>query len=268
MPDETAPPVFSRFQRRVLWHLSQGHTVKGTAVLLATSRTSVVDSLLAIRRKSGCATTTQAVLRAYVWGAIGPLENCGSRASYLRHLDAGEDACPACRAANARWLKQQSEDRPTPQPLGEVHLRIIRSYHCGRSQADLMQMWGVTRSQLHRAVAELYRRLGVAEVPRELRREAALEAAQEQGYLRAEGPVPVAVARGARDTLSQREKEILAAVDGGVPLSVAAPRLGLTAPSLSSRLTEIYRKLDVAHLPRRTKRAAALREARRRGYPV
>lgn len=268
MPSSSARVALSRFQRRVLWHLSQGYTVKRTAEQLHTARTSVIDSLVAVRRKLGAATTAQAVLMAYVQGHIGPGENCGTRASYLRHMDSGEDACPACRVANARWLQQKSEPVPDTRPLKDVHVRIIRAYQCGRSQADLMQMWGVSRGQLHRAVTEMYARLGVGDAPREMRREAALEAAQEQGYLRADAPFPVAPVRGARSTLTAREKEILAAVDGGVPLSVAAPRLGLTAPSLSSRLTEVYRKLDVAHLPRKSKRTAALHEARRRGYPV
>lgn len=266
MTTENEPVYYSRFQRRVLWHLTQGLTVKQTAEAMGVNRTSVIDSLLIIRRKADARTTTQAVLKAYLDGAVGPRADCGTRAAYVRHLDADEDACPACRRANLVWLKSHSEDAPAPRPLTSAQVRIIRAFHCGRSHADLQQQWGVSRGRLYRAVTDMYARLGVTEIPREERRERALEVAQEQGYLTAEAPVRLPPVQGRPQALTAREKETLAAVQGGVPLSRAAAVLGITAPSLASRLTEIYRKLGVSHLPRRSKRAAALRVAAHKGY--
>jgi DNA-binding NarL/FixJ family response regulator len=268
MDSTPTPPAFTRFQRRVLWHLSQGYTVKGTAEQLTTVRQSVVDSLVIIRRKAGAATTTQAVLNAYLMGAYGPRENCGTRAAYLRHLEAEEDACPACRRANAYWLKCQADPPVEVLPLTDAQLKIIRAFHIGRTHTDLIQVWRISRSRLHREIADMYRRLGVTEVSREERREAALQIAMERGLLRPGAPAAQSPVRSARVHLTQREKDILRAVDGGRSLVQAASLLGMGVSSLSSRLTDIYRKLDVSYLPRKQKRAAALREARARGYAV
>lgn len=263
---DAAPPYLSRFQRTVVRHLMQGLTVKETAAEMKTARPCVVDSLVIIRRKLDAATTAQAVLKAYVLGCTGPGIDCGTRHGYVRHLERNEDADPACRYANQLWLKAQDAPQPRVRPLTEAQVRIIRAFHCGRSHADLMQAWGVSRNQLHRAVTDMYDRLGVKDVPREERRERALEAARERGLLRAERPSALPPVRGATVELTAREREILRAVDGSMPLSEAAPVLGMPVTSLSSRLTEIYRKLDVAHLPRKSKRASALRVARARGY--
>jgi DNA-binding CsgD family transcriptional regulator len=263
---DAAPPYLTRFQRTVVWHLSQGLTPQQTATHMKVARCRVVDALVHVRRKLACRTTAQAVLQAYVRGCIGTRLDCGTRASYMRHLDAGQDACPACRWANQVWLKAQA-DFPAPSPpLDEVQLRILRAFHCGRSKTDLLQVWGVSPAVLDRAITALYLNLGVSDAPRTERRERALDIAQERGLLPAEGPGPVAPVRGAVTCLTEREREILSAAADGSSLARVGSRVGLPATSVSSRLTEIYRKLDVAHLPLRQKRSGALRVARERGY--
>lgn len=262
------PPYLTKFQREIVWHLSRGLTVKETAREMDRVMTCVVDSLVIIRKKLDAATTTQAVLRAYVLGCVGPGPDCGTRPGYVKHLNRDEDACPACRLANARWIEKQSAPAPVLRPLTPEQVKIIRAFHCGRSHADLMQIWGVSRARLHRAVTDMYRRLGVKDVPREQRREKALEVAREQGLLHPDGPRILPPARGAVVKLTKRETAILAVVSSGASLGAASAELGISRESLSSRLSEIYRKLDVAYLPRAHKRAAALRVARARGYVV
>lgn len=266
---DAAPPYLTRFQRPVVWHLSQGLTPKQTAAEMKVARCRVVDALVHVRRKLSCRTTVQAVLQAYVLGCVGSRLDCGTRSSYLRHLDAGQDACPACRWANQLWLKAQADPAVSPPPpLDEVQLRVLMAFHCGRSKADLLQVWGVSPAVLDRAITALYRNLGVADAPRTERRERALDIAQERGLLSVDGPGRAAPVRGSTACLTDREEEILRAAADGAPLAVVGVRVGLPATSVSSRLTEIYRKLDIAHLPMRQKRAASVPAARARGYKV
>lgn len=68
-----------------------------------------------------------------------------------------------------------------------------------------------------------------------------------------------------RMPLTPRQAQALAAVADGVTLRVAAAELGITSQHVGSLLNGAYRRLDVAHLPRHEKRAAAVAEARRRG---
>jgi DNA-binding NarL/FixJ family response regulator len=270
MPVE-AIPTLSSYQRRVLWLLSQGNTVKEVAALLHTHPTSVTDSALSFRRKLHVRTNIQAVLRAYQLGLLGVREDCGTRASYLRHLNADEDACPACRTANVAWLFQQSQPAPVvrePQPLHPAQVKLIRALHGGRTHREIQFTWGVGRSRLHRTITDMYARLGVEHVPREQRREAALIAAREQGYIGAVAPVlPPPVIPALNRSLTPLEQATLAAVNGRT-LAEASEELGIPRSSVSSRLHAIYYKLGVSYLPRKDKRQAALEEARNRRYSV
>jgi DNA-binding NarL/FixJ family response regulator len=222
-------------------------------------RASVTDSLTAIRRKLSARTNAQAALLGYLAGAIGLHEDCGTRTAYLRHGDADEDPCPACKAANFRWLKQQSEPRREVQPLTDVQVRILKAFHCGRSHRDLQSLWGVSRSTLHRQVADMYVRLCVDTEPREIRRERALQEAQRLGLLSLQTPPrkPLPPLPPRPGQLTELELKTLRAVDGWT-LTEAAVRLGIPRTSVSSRLHNIYRKLGIMHLPRGEKRAAAL----------
>jgi DNA-binding NarL/FixJ family response regulator len=65
--------------------------------------------------------------------------------------------------------------------------------------------------------------------------------------------------------LTPRQAAVLAAASDGAPLATVAARLGTTRTQIASRLSEAYRALDVAWLPRDERRAAAVRIARRHG---
>jgi transcriptional regulator with XRE-family HTH domain len=66
--------------------------------------------------------------------------------------------------------------------------------------------------------------------------------------------------------LTSGQVRVLRAVSGGEPLSVVASQLGMPADGLGSRLSEIYRRLDVVHVPRGVeRRMAAVDAARKRG---
>lgn len=258
----------STYQRRVLWHLSQGLTVSETARTIGTPRQSVTDSSALARRKLGASTNIQAVLLAYLAGEIGTHLDCGARRSYVRHLGRDEDPCPACKRANTAWIEAQSRPVSPPEPLTEAEVRLLRALHVGRTHLQLQQLWGVSRSVLHRAISELYRKLRVDGEVREIRRERAIAAGLELGYLHRDVP-PAAQVRlppSARP-LTEREQETLRAVNGR-SLTEASAVLGIPSTSVSSRLHLIYTKIGVHHLPRRDKRATALDLARQQGYRV
>lgn len=69
----------------------------------------------------------------------------------------------------------------------------------------------------------------------------------------------------ARMPLTPRQALVLHAAADGAPLAVVAARVGRTRQQVAARLSEAYERLGVAHLIRSEKRAAAVREARRRG---
>lgn len=268
----TDAPLLSIRQRYVLWLMSQGYSTvsAGQQFHPPLKKNVIIDCCLHIRRRLGVRTTAQAVAVGIHTGEIGPYRDCGSRQTYLRHLDNDEDACTACRNANRRWLKEQASPPSPARPLTPVQIKIIRAFDAGRSHRDLQAGWGVSRAKLHRAVADMYIRLGVSQVPRQDRREAALAEARRRGHLRRDATElrPVRTLN-ASDKLTLKQQRILFAVqptpEGAVSLAQAARNIGITRTSLSTRLCEIYRKLDVTHLPRCEKRTAALRIAQERG---
>lgn len=66
--------------------------------------------------------------------------------------------------------------------------------------------------------------------------------------------------------LTPAQAKVLRAVSGGESLSVVAVRLGMPRDGLASRLSEIYRRLEVVHVPRGVeRRMAAVRIARESG---
>lgn len=69
----------------------------------------------------------------------------------------------------------------------------------------------------------------------------------------------------ARQPLTARQAEVLAAAEDGAPLAEVARRIGTSREQVASRLSEAYKRLDVAWLDRDERRAAAIRVARRRG---
>jgi hypothetical protein len=58
---------------------------------------------------------------------------------------------------------------------------------------------------------------------------------------------------------------VLEAASDGATLAVVAVRVGIPREQVASRLSEAYRRLDVAWMERADRRAAAVRVARKRG---
>jgi DNA-binding NarL/FixJ family response regulator len=275
-----SPSTLSSYQRRVVWLISQGHTVTGAAGIIGTHVQSVKDSLRIARSKLSSRTNAEAVLKAYRLGIIGAWEICGSRTGYLHHMDLDEDACPACRRAHTEWMlkgrflavpEDGSGEEPAervPQPLLPEQVRILKAFQCGRTHREIQAMWGCGRSRLHRLVTDMYVRLCVDDVYRDARREAAIRAGKEQGYLAQEAPVlPPVVLPPGQGVLTEIQVRTLKAVRDRT-LQQAAEFLGIPRSSLSSRLNSVYFKLGVSGLPREDKREAALKEAVNLGYSV
>lgn len=65
--------------------------------------------------------------------------------------------------------------------------------------------------------------------------------------------------------LSPRQLQALTAAATGATLTQIGAQLGITREHASMLLSHAYRRLDVGHLPRDQKRAAAVRIAVRRG---
>ncbi|WP_097865871.1 helix-turn-helix domain-containing protein [Streptomyces sp. rh34] len=70
--------------------------------------------------------------------------------------------------------------------------------------------------------------------------------------------------RKQQPVLTPRQVQILAEARTGAPLSRIAVRVGMSRESVSARMSEVYRQLDVAHLPY-GRREAAVRVAVERG---
>lgn len=69
----------------------------------------------------------------------------------------------------------------------------------------------------------------------------------------------------ARMPLTPRQAQALTAAASGAPLRQVADQLGITREHASSLLSRAYERLDVTHLPRSERRAAAVRTALARG---
>jgi DNA-binding CsgD family transcriptional regulator len=65
--------------------------------------------------------------------------------------------------------------------------------------------------------------------------------------------------------LSPRQLQALTAAATGATLTEIGDQLGITREHVSMLLSNAYRRLDVTHLPRNQRRAAAVRAAVRRG---
>lgn len=107
-------------ERTVLWHAAQGLTIAATARAMSKSAPAVQDARHRLLGKLGAASLVQAVHIAGMAGLIGQYEDCGDRAAYLRHLRRREDACLACRAANARHEADRRAGRLANAPKGQA----------------------------------------------------------------------------------------------------------------------------------------------------
>lgn len=65
--------------------------------------------------------------------------------------------------------------------------------------------------------------------------------------------------------LTRPQAAVLEAAADGAPLAVVAARVGIRREQVAARLSEAYKRLDVAWMDRDERRAAAVRVARKRG---
>lgn len=65
--------------------------------------------------------------------------------------------------------------------------------------------------------------------------------------------------------LTRPQAAVLEAAADGATLAVVAARLGIRRERVAARLSEAYKRLDVAWMDRSERRAAAVRVARKRG---
>ncbi|MBT2467806.1 hypothetical protein J7E97_07950 [Streptomyces sp. ISL-66] len=68
-----------------------------------------------------------------------------------------------------------------------------------------------------------------------------------------------------RMPLTRPQAAVLEAAADGATLTVVAARLGIRREQAAARLSEAYKRLDVAWMDRDERRAAAVRVARKRG---
>lgn len=68
-----------------------------------------------------------------------------------------------------------------------------------------------------------------------------------------------------RMPLTRLQAAVLDAAADGAPLAVVAVRVGIRREHVGARLSEAYKRLDVAWMDRSERRAAAVRVARKRG---
>lgn len=253
-------------QRRILWFLSQGATTPEIAAVLGTTPTAVKSSAANFYHRLGVRNAAHAVAYALVNGIIGPYEDCGTAAAYHRHYDRDEPLCPACRLGNAQRLKSP-EVSAGSVTLTTPQLRLLKAFDAGRTHEQLADAWGVSRSTVERLVTSVYISLGVQELPRQLRRTAALDRARRLRFL-SPVPPPVAAPRpyGSVRPLTPGETRVLTVMSRGISLTQGADVLGVPRSTVATRLTSAYRNLDVLHLPRLNRRREAIRIARAHGF--
>jgi DNA-binding CsgD family transcriptional regulator len=260
-------PPLTRRERRFLWLMTQGLRVEDIAHTFEVSGPTVRSLAHAVRLKLGTSTNTQSVSVAIFAGLIGPREDCGTRLGYRHHRRCDEDTCLACRRAHQEWTDRQTAYGFVPSRIPDLvreELLLLRAFDAGRTIEQVMTNWDVGRGIIERLVSSLYRKLDVAHLPVQHRREEALLEARRRGLLRLDpdvlplrlkkAPPPASRPLG----LTARDRETLAAVADGCSLREAAVRLGTGRSSVASRLNSIYRKLDIVHLPVKDRRERAL----------
>lgn len=255
--------VLTERQTRVLWLQSMGYTGEGIARETGWAPSNVKDLCKRVRRTLGAATTAQAVRIGLLDGHIGPYEDCGSLAAYRRHIKRDETTCPACKRGNRERTDTEAMLRSQPQ-LGEPHIRLLRAMHAGRTNLQIRHAWNIDERTLSRLIAATYALLGVGHLAPAPRREAALRVARLRGLLGPEPLTPPSPGKPATQ-LSKTQVRILVELDSGASINEVAGRLGIHPGTCSSRLSEIYQRLEVAWVDKSERRAEAIRRARALG---
>ncbi|WP_086559884.1 helix-turn-helix transcriptional regulator [Streptomyces africanus] len=262
---DTAPQpiVLTERQRHILWLLSTGHTCADIARKTDGAPGVVRKTCARIYAVMGVATAAQAVRNGLLAGHIGPYEDCGLLAAYRRHLKRDEPICAACKRGNRERMDAEAATR-RPVQLAEPHVRLLRAFDAGRTQEQVCKAWGVSHRTVKSLTAEAYAALGVAQLPPPVRREVALREARMRGLLRNQPPPRPSSAQSPVH-LSDTQVSILLELEKGASLSQTATRLEMPPGSCASRLSEAYRRLDVAWMDKGTRLPEALRKARALG---
>jgi DNA-binding NarL/FixJ family response regulator len=262
--DSASPVVIlTEGQRRILWLLSTGHTCADIARKTNRAPSVIRKTCARIYEVMGVTTAAQAVRDGLLAGHIGPYEDCGLLAAYRRHIKRDEPVCAACKRGNRERMEADAATR-RPVRLTEPHVRLLRAFDAGRTQAQVCQAWNVSHRTVKTLTAEAYAALGVSQLPPAVRREVALREARMRGLLRSEPP-PRPRSPQSEVRLSDTQARVLLEMESGATLAETAQRLGLARGTCSTRLSEAYRRLDVAWMEKGSRLPAALRKAREHG---
>ena len=269
VPKLNAPLTYR--EHRYLWLIAvQGLTPREAFAEMGCKSSPSVNTR--ILDKLNARRIEQAIFFAGQLDLIGPYADCGTMPGYRAHGGRHEDPCRACR----RWRREYQERSgcagvPRPVPLTEAELRLLRSFDSGRSFKATLETWGCSRARLDYVRTSLYRKLDVAHLPQGAKFKAAVEEGRRRGLLRPVAPLrrePNSRRWGTTD-LTELELSTLRYLAKGLSLMETGREFGIPGSSVSARLSIIYRKLDVMHVPRGlSRREAAITEARARGYSL
>jgi DNA-binding CsgD family transcriptional regulator len=268
MPRKTRP-VLSPVQHHYLWLRATGKTERDAQKILGTTATYGITARIVAKFAAG--TLTHAVYLAVQLDMIGPRLECGSYPGVLLHQKAREDLCRACLRANGIEIEREKDRADDPPVLTDLERRYLDLMAEGLSFSAINMTMVRKRDSLIAVRSGLYRKLGVSDGPKQHKAYRALEEARAYGLIPMRGPrrpLRTEVLRPRVTKLTDLEVRTLAALTEDQTLVTAGAALGIKPGHVSSRLAIIYRKLDVNHLPRDDKRAAAVKEARNRGYAI
>ncbi|MGY5634135.1 hypothetical protein ACW7N6_37980 [Streptomyces sp. UC1A3] len=262
MDTETRPAVLTERQRRILWLLSVGRSRAEIAREPGHTPGSVDAACTRIFALLRASSAAQAVRNGLLHGHIGPHEDCGTLAAYRRHIRQDEPVCAACKRGNRERQDAEALLR-RPVQLTEAQLRILRAIDAGRTRDQMAAAWNVRGETIKHVITSVYHALGVSHLPQSVRREAALREARRRGLLAGSPPrqrIPVRTY-----SLTETQVRVLTEMGRGATLAETARTLGLAPGTCSTRLSEAYRRLDVAWMEKGTRLPAALRRAREHG---
>lgn len=252
--------ILTERQCRVLWLLSMGRSRTDIAREPGHTPGSVDAACTRIFALLGAASAAQAVRNGLLNGHIGPYEDCGSLAAYRRHIKRDEPICAACKRGNRARLEAEALVRARPVSLTTAETRVLQSIDAGRTRDQIAAAWNVRGETVKHVITSLYHALGVSHLPQSVRREAALREARRRGLLAGSPPAQRVPAKTFR--LTATHVRILLEMESGATLAETARRLDLKPGTCSTRLSEAYRRLDVAWMDKGTRLPAALRKAR------
>lgn len=256
--------VLTERQTRVLWLLSMGCAREEIAQKTGDTPGGVKSACARVYRLLGAATAAQAVRIGLLDGHIGPYEDCRSLAAYRRHIKKDEAVCAACKRGNRERLDAEASLKRRRVQLSEPEIRLLRAFDAGRTVAQICTAWKVSHRIVKDLTASAYAALGVSHLPQSVRREAALREAGARGLLRVRMPSkPVSLTQHV--TLTNTQVRVLIALESGASITEAAEQLQMHPGTVSTRLSEAYRRLDVGWVSKADRRPEAIRRARELG---